>query len=254
MTLRNAVEAAGMLAHCDFEMQVSATGVESRLRPDMIVKLPGRRQVIVDAKTPLESYLEAMESDDPDTRTLKLTEHAKRVRKHIGELSAKSYTSQFDDTPEFVIMFLPGEALFSAALTSDPRLIEEAAAQNVILASPTILIALLRAVAFGWQQQQLAENAARIGEKARELFSRVSIFAQHFAKIEGGLKRSVEAYNSAVGSWTTRVVPSASKLIELGATPDKKLPSPDFVEEPIRTMPPPEDPPGRELFEAPESS
>ncbi len=223
MQLKRVVEMAGMLAHCDFVEQTTTTSDDGRLRPDMIVKLPGGRSVVVDVKAPLSAYLEALEAKDEVTRQAKLADHARQVRDHIRKLSAKSYWSQFEDAPDFVVLFLPGEPFFSAALEQDPTLIEQGVDQQVILATPTTLIALLRAVAYGWRQEQVAESARHISELGRELHTRLSTMSDHFAKLGRSLDSSVKAYNDAMGSLERRVLVTARRFKEHGAVASEEL-------------------------------
>ena len=217
--LRRVVELAGMTPHCDFEEQPSYDTDDGRLRPDLVVHLPGDRHVVVDAKAPLAAYLEALEAPDDATRRARMLDHARQIRAHITTLGRKAYGERVEGAPAFVVLFLPGEVFFSAALEHDPTLLETAIAENVILATPTTLIALLRAVDLGWRQERLDGDARAIRDLGRELYERLAKLGGHFAKVGRELGSAVEAYNAAVGSLESRVLPSARKLRDLGAAP-----------------------------------
>lgn len=232
--LRRVVEMAGMIDHCDFFEQESVEG--GRLRPDMVVRLPGGKSVVLDSKAPVAAFLEAAETEDDSVRRRELARFAKHVREHIQSLSAKAYWDQFDATPEFVVLFLPGESFFSAALQEDPDLIEYASAQKVILATPTTLLALLKAVFYGWRQEALAENARQISDLGAELYQRLGKLAEHWSSVGKNLGQAVRAYNEATGSLESRVLVTARKFESLGAVPaERELPSLTPVDQATRT-------------------
>jgi DNA recombination protein RmuC len=231
--LRRVVEIAGMIKHCDFLEQQSFEGPEGRLRPDLRVLLPGGKNVIVDAKAPLQAYLDSLEAATEDVRIARLKDHARQVREHMTRLAAKSYWDYLKPSPEFVVLFLPGETFFSAALEQDSSLIEQGVNQRVILATPTTLIALLRTVAYGWRQEQLAENAQRISELGRELYDRLSSIAVSIGSLGAALRNCVEKYNRAAGSFEARVLPAARRFKELGVSAKEEI----VALEPLENIP-----------------
>jgi DNA recombination protein RmuC len=217
--LRRVIEMAGMLEYCDFDEQVTVSNEERRIRPDVVVKLPGDKKIVIDSKAPLVAYLAALEAPDEATRHARLADHARQVKAHIENLASKRYWAQFDDTPEFVVLFLPGEVFFRAAIDADPELIEYCVSQKVIVASPTTLIALLKAVAYGWNQKSLADSARQICDAGKTLYDRLCTMTRHFEDLGSRLGGAMDSYNKAIGSMQRSVFPSARKFAEL----DKSL-------------------------------
>ncbi len=235
MTLKRLAELAGMVQYCDFSEQASvASDAGGKLRPDMVVHMPDGRDIVVDAKTPLDAYLSAIEASDDNHRAQALERHARKVRERVRELSAKSYWQQFKNAPDFVVLFIPGDQFLSAALDVDHKLLEDALAERVILATPTSLVALLRAVGYGWRQEQLAENAEKIREEGERLYERLGTFNDYLVKLGNSLNSSVNNYNKAMGSFDARILPSARKFTEMGITPKKELGDGNRVEAAVR--------------------
>ena len=233
LQLKRVCELAGMLAYCDFEPQVTVRNDDVVQRPDLVVRVPGGRQLVVDAKAPLSAYLEAMAATDDRTRAERLAEHASQLRMHVSKLSAKRYWAQFAETPEFVVLFLPGESFFAAALEADPALLEVALTERVVLATPTTLIALLKAAAYGWRQERVTHDAEKLISLGRELHERIETFDEQLTEVGRGLIRAVTAYNRALGSLESRVLVSARRLGEFGAT-SSMLESPPPIEIAVR--------------------
>lgn len=236
ITLRRLVELAGMVEHCDFVEQVHKSNGGQIVRPDMVVRMPDHRELVVDVKTPLDAYLSAAEAQDDAQRQLYLKKHAKNVRGHIRMLASKAYWNQFDESPDFVILFIPGDQFLSAALNEEPDLIEYALSEQIILATPTSFVALLKAVAYGWRQLALADNAKEIRELAEDLYGRLATFVSHMNKVGRQLASSVDHYNKAVGSLERSVLPGARKFVELGVHPKKKLEKLESLDPVPRTM------------------
>ncbi len=234
--LRNVVEMAGMVAHCDFVQQSTIQTGEGNLRPDLLVRLPGGKVIVVDSKVPLDAYLAALEANEDAQRELHLARHAKQTRDHITKLASKAYQTQFDSTPELVVMFVPSDGIYHAALAEDPALIEYGVSQQVLLATPTTLIGLLRAVHYGWRQELIAESAREIAESARELHRRLGRFVEPLAKVGRQLDSAVTAYNEAVGSFDHRVVPQVRRIEQAGAASEREVAPPPAVETTARAV------------------
>lgn len=236
LTLKRLAELAGMVDRCDFYEQEQVQTDSGRQRPDMIVRMPDGREIVVDAKTPLDAYLSAIEASDDETRKRELERHARKVRERVRELSAKAYWQQFRNAPDFVVLFIPGDQFLTAALDQDRSLLEDALAAKVILATPTSFVALLRAVAFGWRQEALNENAEQIRKVGEDLYQRLATFAEHLGKVGKSLDASVNAYNKAVGSFDSRILPGARKFTELGIAAKTEVAELDQVEHAARTV------------------
>ena len=237
ITLKRVVELAGMSEHCDYAEQVSVDTDEGRLRPDMIINLPSQRQIVVDSKVSLDAYLDAVSSESEERKKELVTKHAQQVRKHMKALSSKNYWEQFPKTPEFVVMFMPGESFLSSAVETDRMLIEDGMESKVIIATPTTLIALLRAIAYGWRQEQVAEHAREIASLGKEIYDRFQPFLEHVNKVGGNLSQAVVSFNKMVMSLERRVMVSVKKFKELGAAGDKELPEiPPIEQLPMRSQ------------------
>jgi len=236
LTLKRLAELAGMVEHCDFNEQASVQSGQGQQRPDMIIRMPDKRDIIVDAKTPLDAYLSAIESTDDNERKGHLERHTRNVRARIKELSGKAYWRQFRFSPEFVVLFIPGDQFLSAALETDHTLLEEALSQNVILATPTSFVALLRAIAYGWRQEALAENADTIREIGQDMYDRLITFAEHLARLGRSLDSSVDNFNKAVGSYDSRVLPGARKFVDMGISAREEPTEPVQIERGTRKV------------------
>jgi len=234
--LRNVVEMAGMVSHCDFLEQRTIHAEQGPLRPDMLVRLPGGKLIVVDSKVPLDAYLAALEAPTEDQRELHIARHAKQTREHIAKLAAKGYQGQLDCTPEFVVMFVPSDGIYQAALAADPALIEYGVQQQILMATPTTLIGLLWAVHYGWRQELIAESAREIAESARELHRRLGRFVEPLAKVGRQLDSAVSAYNEAVGSFDHRVMPQVRRIEQAGASSEREVLAPPAVETTARTV------------------
>jgi DNA recombination protein RmuC len=241
IALRKTAELAGMTKHCDFVEQASVSTDGGRLRPDMIVRLPGKREIVVDAKVALNAYLEGLEAPTPEQREAMLVRHAQQVRAHVKRLASKEYWSQFPQAPDFVVLFIPGEVFFAAAAERDPDLLQDALANQVLIATPTTFIGLLLTAAYGWRQEQLAENADKVSKIGQELHERIVVFVEHLARVGKALKTSVDAYNGAIGSFEARVLPAARRLGELAASGNKEILAPEPVDQAPRALSGPSD-------------
>ena len=235
--LRRVVEFSGLSAHCDFIEQAYTEGEDSVLKPDMIINLPGNSHVVVDSKLPLDAYLQALETDDETARNILFAKHAKDLRDHVNKLSKKQYWSQFQNTPDFVVLYMEVESALNVALMTDKSLLQDAMNNKIILTTPTTLIVVLKSVAMSWQQHNITENALQIMEAAMDFYGRVSVFADHLDKVGGGLKTALKWYNDAIGSWESRVLPAGRKLEQLKATDNKNaLPDFEILDKPVREL------------------
>jgi DNA recombination protein RmuC len=240
--LKRVVEFSGLSAHCDFVEQVYTEGEDIVLKPDMIINLPGNSHVVVDSKLPLDAYLQALETDDENARNLLFIKHAKDLRDHVNRLSKKQYWSQFDNTPDFVVLYMEVESALNVALMTDKTLLQDAMNNKIILTTPTTLIVVLKSVAMSWQQHTITENALEIMDAANDFYGRVNVFAEHLDKVGGGLKTALKGYNDAVGSWEGRILPAGRKLEQLKATDNKNvLPDLELLDKPVRELKKPED-------------
>jgi DNA recombination protein RmuC len=228
--LRNVIEMAGMIEHCDFLEQSTVQSEDGALRPDVLVKLPGGKVIVVDSKVPLDAYLAHLEAQTEDERGVQMTRHARQTRDHVTKLASKGYQRQFDGSPDLVVMFVPSDGIYQAALAEDPALIEYGVHQQVLMATPTTLIALLRAVHYGWRQEQIADSARKIAETGRELHRRLAVFVDPLAKLGRQLNSTVDAYNQAARSFDTRLAPKVREIAELGASSGREVPEPQPIE------------------------
>jgi DNA recombination protein RmuC len=236
MQLRRVAELSGMSEHCDFEEQVSVDTEKGRLRPDMTVKLPGGRRIVVDSKVSLSAYLDAVSATSEDERKARLAKHGQQIRTHMTKLSSKDYWNQFEQSPEFVVLFIPGEAFLGSALEADSTLIEDGIEKRVIIATPTTFIALLRAIAYGWRQEQITKNAQQISVLGKELYERMGTMAKYFAEMGTAIERSIASYNRIVGSMESRILPSVRKFRELGVTGAEEIPTLEQIDQQPRNL------------------
>jgi DNA recombination protein RmuC len=240
--LKRVVEFSGLSAHCDFIEQAYTEGEDSVLKPDMIINLPGNSHVVVDSKLPLDAYLQALETDDENSRNILFAKHAKDLRDHVNRLSKKQYWSQFENTPDFVVLYMEVESALNVALMTDKTLLQDAMNNKIILTTPTTLIVVLKSVAMSWQQHSITENALEIMDAANDFYGRVNVFADHLDKVGSGLKTALKGYNDAVGSWESRVLPAGRKLEQLKATDNKNaLPDLEIIDKPVRELKKPEE-------------
>jgi DNA recombination protein RmuC len=236
ITLRRVVELAGMSEHCDFTEQAHVSAEGGAMRPDLVVRMPEERCIVVDAKTPLDAYLAAVEAPDDDARREALSRHARQVEERVRELGRKSYWEQFEHSPEFAVLFLPGDQFLSAALAEKPELIDSALKQRIIVTTPSTLMALLKVIAYGWRQSRVTENAREIRELGQDLHKRLGVFVGHLQKVGRSFGSAIDAFNSAVGSLERNVLPQARKFTELGATPDAPIDPVDQLEKGVRAL------------------
>ena len=236
MNLQRVVELAGMVEHCDFTTQASLSTEDSKLRPDLIVQLPNQRRVVIDAKVPLDSYLKYVEAEDEKEREQFITKHSSQLKHHIQHLGSKSYWEHLEGSPEFVILYIPLESLYSSALRSNPNLLDIAAQRRVLLATPTTLIAMLKSIDHGWNQEKLALNAAQISALGKELYDRLFKMAEHFSKVGTNLQRAVHAYNETAGSFEHRVISQARRFKDLGVSTKEEIPEVNQVDSDLRQL------------------